>query len=112
MPATTVVVVAPDAKLRASLEFLFRSEGLRVISRSDLSAEIEVPDSHDWCVVVDESAVQSTPDGWAHLALIRRPVILLVDQLRAVPEYYASTAIAKPLLGHNLVSAVMAATVH
>ena len=109
MPAATVLVVAPDTKLRASLEFLFRSEGLSVVSIADLAERFDMPGANNWCAVVDENAVRAAPDGWAHLARINGPVILLVDRLHAVPEFYASEAITEPLLGQNLVSAVLEA---
>jgi hypothetical protein len=106
MPVTTVFVVAPNAELRRSLEFLFRAEDMQVVARADLGERLEIDDVGRSCAVVDENAIAMSPDGWARLARIARPVILLVDRMRPIPECYRAIAVRKPLLGPKLVEAV------
>src|SRR5690606_26233998 len=109
MQMATVFVVAPDAQLRASLEFLFQTEGMKVVSTDRIDQPPPLDERQTWCAVIDENALSQNPKGWEHLARITHPVILLTDRMRFIPESYTARAIPKPHLGENLVQAVIEA---
>ena len=59
------------------------------------------------CAVVDEDAILNQMlAGWQTLARLDKPVVLLVDQLRTVPDLAFLQVLAKPLLGDRLIEMV------
>ena len=107
-----VLVVAPDRELRRSIEFALEAEGFGIDSHAQLAAALASPcvDSTA-CAVIDEDAIGGRNGKDAPpLDRVARPVVLLVDQLRAVPQAPAGIRVlTKPLLGRLLVETVAAA---
>jgi hypothetical protein len=107
-PQDTVLVVVPDPELRRSVEFALEAEGYRVDSHALLAAALESSwITHMACAIVDENAIASRAGSGDRLDAIARPVILLVDQLRSVPETPRIMTLTKPLLGRRLVETVV-----
>jgi hypothetical protein len=105
-----VLVVAPDQELRRSIEFALEAEGFRVDSHAFLSSALVSPAAADAaCLVIDENAVTSSRQEWTQLHQLVRPVILLVDQLRTIPQIARLEVLTKPLLGHLLIEKVVCA---
>lgn len=104
-----VLVVAPDVRLRRSIEFVLEAEGLKVASRADLTVAFDASEISRRCAIIDEDAIAAFPGGWERVAEVTAPVILLVDRLREIPERYQPAVVRKPLLGSSLVDAVRAA---
>lgn len=107
-----VVVVVPDPELRRSIEFALEAEGFGIEAHDRLGAALASPCIDDAaCAVIDEAVIgarkgKETPG----LERITQPVVLLVDQLRAVPQAPAGIRVlTKPLLGRMLVETVLAA---
>lgn len=104
-----ILVVAPDAELRRSIDFALEAEGLHVILRAHLPPPALLEGVYD-CAVVDESVVLSASDGWARLAAIPCATVLLVDRIGSAPRgHFTGSIIRKPLLGRSLVDRVLAA---
>ena len=103
-----VLVVAPDHDLRRSVEFALEAEQFAVESYSQLPAAIASPAATTSnCAVVDEDAILNQMlAGWQALARLDKPVVLLVDQLRTVPDLAFLQVLAKPLLGDRLIEMV------
>ncbi|MBL8583621.1 MAG: hypothetical protein JNL61_15540 [Rhizobiaceae bacterium] len=103
-----VLVVVPDAELQRSVAFALEAEGLNVVVASQLS---------DWnvcralcsaaCSVVDECAIAERKDDFQRLLERRLPVVLLVDAPKDVPADLELRSVVKPLLGRQLVDAVV-----
>lgn len=110
-PVQHVVVVVPDPELRRSIEFALEAEGFGIESHDRLVAALASPRIGDAaCAVIDEAAIggRKGKDAPA-LERIAPPVVLLVDQLRAVPQAPAGIRVlTKPLLGRMLVETVLA----
>lgn len=108
-PQDTVLVVVPDPELRRSVEFALEAEGYRVDSHALLAAALQSSGmTRMACAVVDENAVAGRNGIGNRLEPIVRPVILLVDHLRSVPETPRIMTLTKPLLGRRLVDTVVA----
>ena len=110
MPAAkTILVVAPDAGLRRSLEFALEVEGFPVESHALLSTVEASPEANvAACVIVDESAIRLSPSGRRPLARFAGRVILLVEEVdpTAGPEGFA--VLTKPVEGNDLIDLVQA----
>ncbi len=102
-----VLVVVPDIDLGRSVAFALEAEGL-TIRRHDVlaSAIADCVDGPVGCAVVDEEAIEEGPAGWALLASLASPVVLLINHQGSIPEPYAKGAVLKPILGQRLVDAV------
>jgi len=106
IPGHTVLVVAPDDELRRSLAFALEAEGFAVSTHRLLSPALEQA-SNEWfdCAVIDENTIRRR-NGWNALSDMPCPIVLLVDQLRLVPDQINVTPLFKPLLGRILVDTV------
>lgn len=102
-----VLVVAPDEGLRRSIAFALEVEGWSVLLSNSLAM---LPnESHRepvGCAVIDDGAIASGGGDWDQIAGLAAPVILLVDDAKAVPATFAGSVLRKPLLGVRLVEAV------
>ncbi|MEX4008702.1 hypothetical protein [Neoaquamicrobium sediminum] len=109
-PQHKVLVVVPDPELRRSVEFALEAEGFRVDSHALLAAALQAATAGQMvCSVVDENAVSGRSGIADRLDPVPRPIVLLVDRLRNVPETTSQIAIlTKPLLGRRLVDTVVA----
>jgi len=109
-PQHRVLVVVPDPELRRSVEFALEAEGFSVDAHDLLAAALHAARAGNLvCTVVDENAVAGRNDIADRLEPIPRPVVLLVDRLRNLPETTSHVAIlTKPLLGRRLVDTVVA----
>lgn len=109
-PQHKVLVVVPDPELRRSVEFALEAEGFWVDSHALLAAALQAATAGQMvCTVVDENAVSGRSGIADRLDPVPRPIVLLVDRLRNVPETTSHIAIlTKPLLGRRLVDTVVA----
>lgn len=104
MSGPKILVVAPDSAFRQSLCFVLEAEGYRIRSLQALPTTLGAADTFD-CAVIDDAANASL-QAWLTLAGARRPVVLLVDQIRDGGSYEGVRYIEKPMLGNTLVEAV------
>lgn len=110
MMAAELIVVAPDVAFRHSLVFILESAGFRVVSHGSLvSAFASLQARHVQCAVVDEEAVDDWLSARRLFSSFARPVIVLVDRVREMPETPIIRYLAKPFLGEPLVDAVQEA---
>ena len=103
-----LLVVAPDARLRASIAFLLRAEGY------DVTASEQIPrPGTEWlpapCAILDEEALAGRPDAWAALRELAGSFVMVVSKARPSPTELLTRQVVKPLLGQMLVEAVNAA---
>lgn len=102
-----VLVVAPDAGFRRSIEFALEAEGYGVASRAHLPTETTSPAALlVCCAVIDEDAISEGTDAWKFLWHFPKPIVLLVDKPWSLPEPDGMKVLVKPLLGNALVEAV------
>lgn len=105
--ASTVLVVVPDAELRRSIAFAFEAEGFPIELHDSLRrAMIESRRSDVVCIVVDENAIDIRRGVSRSLERAPKPLILLVDKLRAAANGDGFKVLTKPLLGRLLVDTV------
>jgi hypothetical protein len=103
----TILVAAPGAELRRSIVFALEAEGYAVDPHLSLRAATNSPRaSSAHCLIVDENALD---DQALALHEFGRPIILLVDRLRDIPDLSAMKVLAKPLLGRQLTDTVQSA---
>lgn len=106
----TILVVAPNEELRRSIEFALEAEGFDVASHALLTMALTSPNVSAYaCAVIDEEAVTNPAPAWEELGRFTRPIVLLCDRLRGVPESFAMTVLHKPLLGRTLTDTVIGA---
>ena len=102
-----VVVVAPDYGLRRSLEFALEVEGFAVLAFDDVNAALASPRAAEGsCVVVDEEALLNDPFAMAAVRRFHKPVLLLVDRSRPVPDAIGIRVLQKPVIGNALIRAI------
>lgn len=102
-----VLVVASDEGFRRSLVFVLEAEGFGVDPHSRLSLAMASPLAEAaGCAVIDEDAVRGRLSEWRELGRFAKPVLLLMDRLRPLPERADARILIKPFLGHTLVEAV------
>ena len=102
-----ILVAAPDAVLRRSLEFALESDGFRVTAHpyaADAFASRSA--SRAACAVVDDAAVGDWGQAREEFGRFARPVILLVGISRTAPELPQVRPLVKPFLGGPLIEAV------
>lgn len=103
-----VLVIAADAVLRRSLEFLFEAEGFAVSSHDAIPARAK-RQARNRCAVVDESALTFDTEEWARIAELTETIIVLLDEARELPRDMPVHTIEKPVLGAELLETVKAA---
>jgi hypothetical protein len=109
-PTQTILVVAPGAELRRSIVFALEANGFKVESHPWLgSAAAAAEVSPAACLVIDENALVDQPSGARVLKEFARPVVLLVDRLRAIPRLARIKVLRKPMLGDQLIETVRGA---
>ncbi|MEO5755255.1 MAG: transcriptional regulator [Mesorhizobium sp.] len=107
MPAAqTIIVVAPDAGLRRSLEFALEVEGFSVESHGLLSTAVSPAAEAATCVIIDDSAIRLSPAGSQTLARFAGRVILLVESLVSVAGREEFAVLTKPVEGNDLIDMV------
>lgn len=103
----TVLVIVPDRELQRSIAFALEAEGLRLEFHDSLAeAMAQGRVCAASCVVVDEDALGSRREALAQISEATKPLILLVDRLRARADLKGVTVLTKPLLGRRLVETV------
>lgn len=105
-----VLVAAPDAGFRHSLEFALASGGFTVRAHeyaTDAFASDRAREAA--CAVVDDRAIDDWIQAYEEFSRFARPVVLLVSLFRAVPVRPLVTPLAKPFLGEPLIEAVRVA---
>ncbi len=111
--APTVLVVIPDAELRRSIEFAFEAEGFAIEPHESVPDAMTASVRNDVvCIVVDENAIDPRNGAARSLECARKPLILLVDKLRAAPDTDGVKVLTKPLLGRLLVDTVAGVMPH
>jgi len=102
-----VVVVVPDYGLRRSLEFALEVESFAVVSFDDVNAALASPSTAAAsCVVLDEEAFLNDPLAMTVVRGFHKPVLLLVDHSRGIPDALGVRVLRKPLLGNALIRAI------
>ena len=105
--SSQVVVVVPDYGLRRSLEFALEVEGFAVLAFDEVNAAIASPSAGEArCIVVDEEALLNDPLAMAVVKGFHKPVLLLVDRSRGIPDALGVRVLRKPLLGNALIRAI------
>lgn len=105
--SSQVLVVAPDYGLRRSLQFALEVEGFAVLSFDDVNAALASPSAAEGsCVIVDEEALLDEPFAMAAVRRFHRPVLLLVDRSRPMPDMRGVRMLRKPILGNALITAI------
>ncbi|MEP9373663.1 hypothetical protein [Mesorhizobium sp. KR1-2] len=102
-----ILVVASDEGFRRSLVFVLEAEGFGVDPHARLSLAMTSPfaEAAD-CAVIDEDAVRGRLSEWRELGRFAKPVVLLMDRVRPLPDLADVKVLIKPFLGHSLVEAV------
>jgi FixJ family two-component response regulator len=104
-----VLVVAPDAAFRRSLEFALDVEGFAVSSYAHLGQAQESPFAVTaLCAVVDDTALQDGRSAREAVERLAKPVVLLGDMPRDFPAMASLKLLTKPLRGNELVESVQA----
>ena len=104
--AQIILVAVPGTELRQSIVFALEADGFEIVSYSSLTAALAAPEARRAAsLVVDENALQSA-DSEQLLRTFGRPIVLLVDKLRVVPEIAGIKVLTKPLLGRMLTETV------
>ena len=102
-----VLVAAPDAGLRHSIEFALASGGFRTDSHRYATPAFASACAHRAvCAVLDDEAIESWIEAPVQFRQFARPIILLVSLFRKVPDFTALTILRKPFLGEPLIMAV------
>ena len=110
MAAAGVIVVAPDLAFRRSLVFVMESGGFRVMSYGSLDAAFTLAQAHDAsCAVVDEDSIRDWQYAQKLFGTFARPVVLLVDHFRVLPNMHSVRRLTKPFLGEPLLQAIQEA---
>ena len=105
--AALILVVAPDMDFRRSLEFALETDGFTVESHPQIEAAFASPRAgRAACAVVDDSAVTDWKAMATAIRLFGKPLILLQDRVRAIPDLPLTTALTMPFLGAPLTDAV------
>ncbi len=106
-----VLVVVPDPAFRRSLEFALETEGFIVQSHAGVAGAFESRRAFGAaCAVVDDAAIVDWHLAAGQFDGFARPVILLTDPFRRIPDLPGMSVVAKPFLGAPLVEAVRLAT--
>ena len=102
-----LLIVAPDADLRRSLEFMLEAEGHEVVAHAALW-DAELTQKFD-CTIVDHRAI--APPYAAVIAFCRQaaPVILLAGAPLPWLTELVFRVVQKPLLGSPLIAAIESA---
>lgn len=106
--AVTLLAVAPDPTILASLGFLLEAEGCRVRLLASLPAAASAMETFD-CAIIDCKAIGRDSRDLSNLRALRTPVILLVDRSQDFPVVENIRVVEKPILGSSLVDAVRVA---
>jgi hypothetical protein len=105
--SSQVVVVVPDDGLRRSLEFALEVEGFAVVAFEGVNAALALPSAAGAiCIVVDEEALMNDPFAIAAIRQFHKPVLLLVDRSRPVPDAMDIRVLRKPVIGNALIRAI------
>ncbi len=102
-----ILVAAPDAGFRHSIEFALASGRFEVDAHryaSDAFASARARQAA--CAVLDDEAVQDWKEAPQQFERFARPVILLVSLFRTAPSFPMLKPLAKPFLGEPLIEAV------
>jgi DNA-binding NtrC family response regulator len=104
-----ILVIAPEADLRRSLEFALEAEGYLVDSQSSIDATETGPAGPYDCTVLDERAVTLAASDILAFCMRAGPVVLLSNFPIAWLSGKIAGRVEKPTLGRELSVAVMAA---
>lgn len=102
-----ILIAAPDASFRRSLEFALESDGFRVFAYTNVNDALACDGAQQAvCAVLDDDAV----DDWEHAGeqfdRFAKPIILLIGLFHAAPDLPFVEPIMKPFLGEPLIRAV------
>lgn len=102
-----VLVAAPDAGLRHSIEFALAIGRFRADSHCYATPAFASRYANQAvCAVLDDEAIESWVEAPVQFEHFARPIILLVSLFRKVPDFTALTILRKPFLGEPLIMAV------
>jgi len=102
-----ILIAAPDASFRRSLEFALESDGFRVFAFANVNDALACGCAQEVvCAVLDDDAI----DDWEHAGELfgrfAKPIILLIGLFRAAPDLPFVELVMKPFLGEPLIQAV------
>lgn len=102
-----VLVAAPDAGLRHSVEFALASGHFSTDAHRYAASAFASPYAEQAvCAVLDDEAIENWIEAPAQFEHFAKPVILLVSLFRKVPDFPSLTVVWKPFLGEPLILAV------
>lgn len=104
MATGRLLIIAPDADLRRSLEFLLVAEGYSVTSHADIS-DISTTQTFA-CTIVDHQAISNQREEMRAFCQRARPIVLLAGSTPLWLAEQAFRVVQKPLLGRPLLSAI------
>jgi DNA-binding NtrC family response regulator len=105
--AALILVVAPDADFRHSLEFALETDGFAVESYENVDAAFASQRAgFARCAVLDDGAIADWQMLGEEALRFGKPVILLMDRVRRVPDLPHISELTKPFLGAPLTEAV------
>lgn len=105
--AEIILIAAPDAGFRHSLEFALESDGFRVFAYANANDALASEGaSQAVCAILDDDAV----DDWKHareqFGRFAKPIVLLVGPFRTAPDLPFVEPVMKPFLGEPLIRVV------
>lgn len=100
-----IIVISPEAAVQTSLRFMLETEGCSVRVFDSLQEALALDPDYD-CAIVDHKVIGKSLTRLGELAVLSRPVVLLVDQVKdfSIPEMIRF--VEKPLLGNAVIEAV------
>lgn len=102
-----VLVAAPDAGLRHSIEFALASGHFLTDAHRYAASAFASPSANQaGCAVLDDEAIENWMEAPAQFEHFAKPIILLVSLFRTVPDLRSLTVLRKPFLGEPLIMAV------
>ena len=105
--AILVLVVAPDKDFRRSLAFALEADGFAVDTHARSSNAFASQRANDAeCAVVDDAAIEDWRMAEEEFRRFGKPVFLLVDKIRPIPDLPFTKILTKPFLGNPLIEAV------
>jgi DNA-binding response OmpR family regulator len=102
VPASTVLVVAPDLVLRRSLEFALEAEGYAVTAIPSIDAAAELGMGGFHCTVLDHAAATGPLEHVIRFCADAKPVVLLSNAPFPSLDGWTAGVVLKPMLGGSL----------
>jgi hypothetical protein len=106
MAVGRLLIVAPDADLRASLIFALEAEGFEVIAREDLPTLAWMNQRRFDCTVLDQKALNGEAYEAIAFCIKAHPVVLFAGRPHAWLTEWVSQVVVTPTADDALTTAV------